>query len=251
MIIGCPKCKTRFVVAPQAIGKDGRMVRCSRCSKTWFQDAPDEALEIVPEKVIIPPEKQTSEKSKGSKPGIPAGEKIKSNVPAVVKEKSFIDQNRWVLVVAVLAAVVASLYYFREPLEDRFEVAETFYQQWDAFVADQRRLEPQIMPEPEVVLPHNKTFLTLSHTVTNNFNNGIPTLSIDGEIKNSADFNIDLPGLNVVIKNIAGDMVFSSIQILEPSVVTANDTLQFKITIPDIPPDSAEVEMSLMWDEAP
>lgn len=87
MIIGCPECETRFVVAPQAIGRDGRMVRCSRCSKTWFQEAPDEDHEIVPEKVIEGEEKTLSHKNEGSKPASGTGEKIKSNVPAVVKKK--------------------------------------------------------------------------------------------------------------------------------------------------------------------
>jgi len=251
MIIGCPECETRFVVAPQAIGKDGRMVRCSRCSKTWFQEAPEEDLEIVPEKVIEGEEKTLSHKNEGSKPASGTGEKIKSNVPAVVKKKSFGALIGWGIAATVLAGVVASLYYFRTPLENRFEVAETFYQKWDAFVADQRQFEPQVTPEPAETLPHLSSFLTLSNNTNVSFENGVSTLSIDGEVKNSASFDIDLPNVNVVIKNVAGETVFSTIRTLEQAVVAANEILQFSITVPDIPADSAEVEISLMWDDAP
>lgn len=251
MIIGCPECETRFVVAPQAIGKDGRMVRCSRCSKTWFQEAPDEDLEIVPEKVIEGEEKTLAHEKEGSKPASGTGEKIKSNVPVVVKKKSFGALIGWGIAATVLAGVVASLYYLRTPLENRFEVAETFYQKWDAFVADQGQFEPQATPEPAEALPHLSTFLTLSNNSNVSFDNGISTLSIEGEVRNSADFDIDLPNVNVVIKNVVGATVFSTIHTLEQAVVAANEILHFSITVSDIPADSAEVEISLMWDDTP
>ena len=32
MYIACPECDTKFVVKPEQIGKEGRKVKCSKCS---------------------------------------------------------------------------------------------------------------------------------------------------------------------------------------------------------------------------
>lgn len=55
MIIKCSECSTKFVVAPEAIGPEGRMVRCAKCSHVWHADPAPENHEIVPTKVIETP----------------------------------------------------------------------------------------------------------------------------------------------------------------------------------------------------
>jgi predicted Zn finger-like uncharacterized protein len=45
MIIACPACSTRYVVPDEAIGIDGRTVRCAKCKNSWFQDGPEVAVE--------------------------------------------------------------------------------------------------------------------------------------------------------------------------------------------------------------
>ncbi len=40
MIITCPSCSARFRVADQAIGLEGRVVRCGRCAYSWHQMPP-------------------------------------------------------------------------------------------------------------------------------------------------------------------------------------------------------------------
>ncbi|NVD46073.1 MJ0042-type zinc finger domain-containing protein [Qipengyuania atrilutea] len=40
MIIACPACATRYVVPDNAVGIDGRTVRCAKCKHSWFQEGP-------------------------------------------------------------------------------------------------------------------------------------------------------------------------------------------------------------------
>jgi predicted Zn finger-like uncharacterized protein len=40
MLLVCPSCRTRYVVADSAIGANGRQVRCANCRHSWFQDGP-------------------------------------------------------------------------------------------------------------------------------------------------------------------------------------------------------------------
>lgn len=49
MILVCPECTARFVVKPEAIGADGRKVKCAKCSHVWFQKPTEqEAVETSP-----------------------------------------------------------------------------------------------------------------------------------------------------------------------------------------------------------
>ena len=54
MIIACPACSTRYVVPDNAIGVDGRTVRCAKCKHAWFQDGASADDVVASEQVSEP-----------------------------------------------------------------------------------------------------------------------------------------------------------------------------------------------------
>lgn len=46
MKLTCPECTTQFLINPEAIGPNGRTVRCSQCSVTWFVAAEPDIMEL-------------------------------------------------------------------------------------------------------------------------------------------------------------------------------------------------------------
>src|SRR3982751_4575430 len=53
MILTCESCHTRYLVPGDAIGPDGREVRCAACHHQWFQE-PQEFFQYVEEVEPIP-----------------------------------------------------------------------------------------------------------------------------------------------------------------------------------------------------
>lgn len=62
MILTCPNCSTRYLLAARALAPDGRKVKCSNCGEIWFEEPdPDELAgpqqaEDIPESVKPIPE---------------------------------------------------------------------------------------------------------------------------------------------------------------------------------------------------
>ena len=54
MIISCPDCHTRYVVPDEAVGLEGRTVRCAKCKNSWFQEGPE--LDLGKVGTVAPPE---------------------------------------------------------------------------------------------------------------------------------------------------------------------------------------------------
>lgn len=48
MILICPSCSAKFMISSEALGADGREVRCGKCGHMWFQEGERDSLDDLP-----------------------------------------------------------------------------------------------------------------------------------------------------------------------------------------------------------
>src|SRR4051812_24120196 len=132
MILSCPACSTRFVVAATALGT-GRRVRCAKCQHTWFA-APPPGAAPPPEDALPPPEppRRAPLIPSAMPADLPPREPVltapRYPVPAVKRP----GPRRWVVggwvgLAAALVLVVAGLAFSREAIVGHWPRAARLY----------------------------------------------------------------------------------------------------------------------------
>jgi predicted Zn finger-like uncharacterized protein len=89
MIVTCPACATRFLVKPADIGPQGRMVRCARCSDTWFQAPPPPELAATPAATLPPEPVVTPPPAADGSPAVPT-----EPMPSFIGNRDRFDRSK-------------------------------------------------------------------------------------------------------------------------------------------------------------
>ena len=106
MILDCPQCSARFLVADALIPPQGRRVRCGTCAHEWHVEGPVAAHDLPEEETDFALEAVPIEEAPAEVAPLPAG----SNVPALWAKK--IPVRPFMIAAPALAALWLILGFF-------------------------------------------------------------------------------------------------------------------------------------------
>jgi len=143
MILTCPECSTRYLTKENAIGPNGRTVRCAKCDTTWFvaSEADELALQDnqAPVEDIVP---VAAGIAAAASPDIPFGQNnspdVSSAPGAHVVMRDKVDQERrrrrltsvgliWAIPLALLFIAAILGYVFRQNIVSGVPQTATLY----------------------------------------------------------------------------------------------------------------------------
>jgi len=225
MILTCPECSTRYLAKDNAIGTNGRTVRCSKCQTSWFvsgslddftlKDNETDILSIAPVAADTgfraEPPAQSSDLSARAAPGpdsvnsSPKEVDIADASPALASPPrgAHIDirdradrqrRNRrltvvaliWGLTLGLLGIAAGLAYSFRQDIVNHTPKMATLYKAFGIEVSrDGLNFDPPV-----------------TRSV---FIDGEPVLVINGTVKNISGRRIDLPLIAFSLHNNGGD----------------------------------------------
>ena len=234
MILTCPKCATRYLVAPAALGRDGRRVRCAKCFADWWQDAPPPvpgAPQPVPEPPPPAPEPQVyaqPDSTPAESADADSAPRVRRNLPALPKEKSRLGVG-WLLLVVVVLALLIIGFVGRQSLVNLWPPMGTLYETLHI---------PVERPGAAIELRNLRS--TMSEE------NGQNVLTVSGDLANTTGKMQKVPPIRFSFRDAAGNEMAISEEPAGMDDLPAGGSAGFSIKLPAPPPDARDLEVTVM-----
>jgi len=243
MILTCPECAVSYKAKPEAIGPNGRTVKCAQCDATWFAPAPEidlstpDALQLEDIQADVKDDifGMKSEPASSTLPPLISKPKTKS-ADVIMRDKVDAAKRRhrlriiwliWLLPLLLITLICFILFFGRQSIAKSFPASVPFY---NALGVDVSQTGLRII-KPEV-----------SAAIIN----GEPTYIINGEIKNLSDEPKSLPMLELAFHNPEGDEVANwRVELPQPRL-NAKEIITFVSEYPNPPPDSVSLRYRLV-----
>ena len=197
MIITCPKCDVRYALSAEALGNEGRKLKCSKCGHHWFQTP----AEDLPQKI---------EKSQESVLQ-PADTHKVNKVFAILHW----IPNGWVVFLTVLILTFLTLFVARFPISTALPGTIPIYETFGVQVAPlgYGLKIAEVVSKPEIE-DDNKLYFTVSGYIVN----------LTNEVK-------DIPKLECKLYDIDGKELHSWTFVAEKNIVNAQSQVSFSSRI--------------------
>lgn len=218
MILTCPACATSYFVPDEAIGPNGRRVRCKSCGHDWRATLEDEPLELSAA------EEPAAEGGFGKREDAPESlaETPAPELPRAFRAKA--EQKRrmqraaaqgaaWAALGVILLALIAAAFMFRLPIVQAWPQAAAAYKLVGAPV-NLAGLEFEAVGAKTA--PHDPGKVVVS-----------------GALRNIRDNEVVAPPVRVALLNAAGAEVAHRIVRLETAPVLPGKVQGFAVVIPD------------------
>lgn len=245
MILQCPECRTSYSVPDDAIGAEGRSVRCAACKHSWFEPPID--VDSAPEPTGAPPpaEPSTEPEATAADAAPEAAESPATEEPVAVAVETPVDETastqpalptrprsrRWLGVAAcgvvALIAGVLALFYFGTP----------------TFATDIANRLGFSVPAPRVVL-----LIEPPTTERREMESGNELLAISGRIVNPTDSPQRVPDILAELRDTSGRVVYGWTITPPNREIAPRATMAFNSAEVDVPRASNKLQLSFSGD---
>lgn len=242
MILTCPECSTRYLTKENAIGPNGRTVRCAKCDTTWFVASEADQLALQdnqrPVEEIVP-------EFTGSAAGIAAGASPDSsftqNQPAapdpqpgahvVMRDKADQERRRrrltsvgliWAVPLALLFVAAVLGYVFRQNIVNGIPQTATLYKAIGVDV----KLSGLNIEDP----------ITRSALI-----DGKPVFVVNGAVRNITAQAQDVPMIELSLHSKDGEPLVTWLVDVKKTSLGKNERVTFISEYPNPPVDAVKL----------
>lgn len=146
MILECPECQTRFSVDADALGSQGRQVRCARCRHEWFQTIPaSKPRDTRPPPVADTEWDDTDDFADDIPEAVaPIVDRLAPDTPATVEHyrRGRASEVGWLLLLLFITGLAAAVYFARDQVVDAWPPA------WRLFATLGLEVQSPMMESP-------------------------------------------------------------------------------------------------------
>ena len=225
MILTCPDCATRYLTKPEAIGSNGRTVRCASCSATWFVPAEPDVLDLAATSGADPHLATETAKSYDSgllpaAAGMATAGAFRDKVERKkVRRRLFGVSMMWGVVLAILSVMALALYLMRGPVVQKFPAAATLYQSLGIAVSENGLVFDRVVTRSAYI-------------------DGTPTVIIEGVVRNPDRIIHNTEAVKMSLHNGSGASLVSWLVELGEARIDPGAELEFVTQYPNPPIDA-------------
>ncbi|MHA6288924.1 MJ0042-type zinc finger domain-containing protein [Maricaulis sp. CAU 1757] len=220
IVLSCPSCTTKYRADPQAIGMNGRRVRCASCGHVWAAEVEDPsdlpALQPAPPETVV--------------------EEVEKKPHTVFRERqarkrrtmsAAVAGSAWGGLIAACTLLALASWMFRVDIVSAWPRASSAYAAVGAEVN-----------------PYGFSVGQLD--ISRDIDHGVPLLIVEGSLRNFDRRSRQTPGLRAILRDEAGDSVLEWTVNLPAGQVGSGKRQEFRTVVSDPPPEAVEVEVVLV-----